>query len=136
MDTVLERWRARYLPGDFPFDFTIESVSALEPLVLERFDDPRSVRADDEFVQGAVRYLGEATLRAWPSRWAFLGWRPYDDLPVIRSNTPDAFEEIAAPLHVLKLFVSEPEPGGLGYNTGVIEDAVDRYQKALRAGTR
>ncbi|GAA3775535.1 hypothetical protein GCM10022225_74370 [Plantactinospora mayteni] len=142
MDVVLERWRNRHLPDDFPFDFSLDSLAALERLMLDRFDSPEAVRAaaGDEFVDGAVRYLGETAVRAWPCRWG----HQYSDsgsgsvvsIPVIRSNTPDGFLEAVAPLDVLRFLARDRAHGTLAYEMGIVEDALDRYRKALRARAR
>src|SRR5262249_24779442 len=55
MADALDGWRARFLPDAFPFDFTPDSLDALERQVLHRFADWNAVHsaADDPFVVGA-----------------------------------------------------------------------------------
>ncbi|WP_334271020.1 hypothetical protein [Saccharopolyspora indica] len=140
MDTALARWRAEHLPADFPFDFSLDSLSALEDLILDRYDSSDAVKAAaaDGFVDGAVRYLGETAIRAWPARWSYQHSDVpslYANVPLIRSNTPQGFEEVNAPLWVFQLLAEEREPGSTAFNMGVVEDAADRYRKALEART-
>ncbi|KAA5828693.1 hypothetical protein F1721_27010 [Saccharopolyspora hirsuta] len=115
-------------------------LSARADLILDRFDSSDAVKAAaaDEFVDGAVRYLGETAIRAWPARWSYQHSDVpslYANVPLIRSNTPQGFEEVNAPLWVLQLLAEEREPGSAAFNMGVVEDAADRYRKALEART-
>lgn len=73
IDAALDRWRTTQLPDDFPFDYSSDSLAALERLVLDRFDGPAALAAadGDEFLAGAVRYVGETALRLWPCRWTY-----------------------------------------------------------------
>lgn len=138
MDTALERWRTAHLPDDFPFDHSRDSLSALERLVLERFDGPAAPR--DEFFEGAVRYVGETALRLWPCRWTYR-YSDDDSLvftnePVIRSNAPDAFAGERSPDYELRTLVRRRKPGGLVSSLEEVGEAVDDYRQALRARAR
>ncbi|WP_067465431.1 hypothetical protein [Actinomadura macra] len=138
MDAALARWRAEYLPADFPFDFSPGSLDALEPLVLERLADWDSVivAGNDPFVSGAVRYLGESMLREVPSRWGYqdLGLSDsYDRIPMIRSNTPQGFTQTVVPLHRIAALAKERERGMLAESSRFLQDAVDSHRKAVAA---
>ncbi|MEV0702009.1 hypothetical protein AB0I53_29420 [Saccharopolyspora sp. NPDC050389] len=137
MDGALDGWRTRFLPADFPFDFSPASLDALERLVLDRFANRPAVEAAaaDPFVVGAVRYLGEALVRSGAGHWGYrdLVDSIYDRVPLIRSNTPDAFWGIVIPLHQLGTAADRREPGALGRSVEELHDAADRYARALRA---
>jgi hypothetical protein len=137
MNDALNEWRARFLPADFPFDFSLGSLNALEQLVLDRFADWSAVQAgsDDPFVVGAVRYLGETLIRNGPGHWGYWGLADstHGRLPLIRSNTPTAFMAVVVPLHKLSRVAEDRESGILGTLVEQLHDALDRYTKALRA---
>lgn len=138
MTGALARWRAEYLPADFPFDFSPASLDALEPLVLARHPDWDSVisAGADPFVSGAVRYLGESMIREVPSRWGYqdLGLSDsYDRIPMIRSNTPLGFTQTVVPLHRLAALAKERETGMLAESSRFLQDAVDSHRKAVAA---
>ncbi|MDX3227977.1 hypothetical protein [Streptomyces sp. ME19-01-6] len=141
MDAALDRWRAAHLPGDFPFGYSLDSLSTLERLVLDRFDGPASLEAaaGDEFFAGAVRYVGEAALRLCPCRWAYQhsddGSSVFTNEPLIRSNAPDGFAGQFSPDYVLRTLVRSRTPGGLRDSMNGVGEAVDSYRKALRART-
>ncbi|MGH8791803.1 MAG: hypothetical protein ACRDXX_04060, partial [Stackebrandtia sp.] len=82
MEPALTRWRGDFLPEDFPFDFSAESLDALETVALERFPDDAAVldARNAEFLDGAVRYLGQTALRGARARWA------YEDLSAMNAN--------------------------------------------------
>jgi len=138
MTEALARWRAEYLPADFPFDFSPASLDALEPLVLDRHPDWDSVisAGADPFVSGAVRYLGQSMIREVPSRWGYqdLGLSDsYDRIPMIRSNTPLGFTQTVVPLHRLAALAKERETGMLAESSRFLQDAVDSHRKAVAA---
>lgn len=139
MDSALGGWRTAFLPSDFPYDFSPDSLDALEPLVSARFTDRSAVwaAADDPFVAGAVRYLGEILIRSVPSRWAYrdLVDSPYDRVPLIRPDTPPAFWAVVVPLHTLADAAADPGSGTFADAVQELRDAVDWYTTALHALT-
>jgi hypothetical protein len=80
------------LPEDFSLDYSPESLSRLEALILDRFPDSKRLTADsaEAFVEAAAAYVGEVLLRAGGGSW---GWDAAAveglsyDLPCVR---PDA----------------------------------------------
>ncbi|MFC5747290.1 hypothetical protein [Actinomadura rugatobispora] len=128
MDAELDRWRARHLPADFPFDFTPASLSALKALLLAGPDLP------DDFADGAVRYIGETAVRTWPCRWAYRhsrGDNPYTGVPLIRSNTPGDLMSVVVPRDIIEALLSGRDPGRLNEDLEEIPDAVSRYERAV-----
>ncbi|TDD68271.1 hypothetical protein E1293_37170 [Actinomadura darangshiensis] len=116
MDEALELWRGDHLPDGFPFDFTPESLHALEQLVLDGYAAPDAVeRPGDEFIEGAIRYMGETAVRSWPSRWAFEYGKSETDSRikalVVRANTPDNLYNEVPPLSILKTVTDKREQG-------------------------
>ncbi|MFH8569266.1 hypothetical protein [Streptomyces sp. NPDC017993] len=142
MDAALDRWRTGRLPDDFPFDYSLDSLSALEQLVLDRFDGPAALKAApvDEFFEGAVRYVGETALRLWPCRWTY---RHSDDdssaftnEPMITANAPRGFSGGFSPDHELRTLVKSRTPRGMRDRMASIEEGVEEYREVLRARTR
>lgn len=134
MDAELDRWCARFLPERSSFDFSIESLDALERLVLDRFADWAAVQAaaDDPFVVGAVRYLGETLVRSGSGSWAYPDGG-YDRHPLVQSNTPPAFLAVVEPLYKLSRVAEDREPGVLCMSIEELRRAIDEYTMALRA---
>ncbi|MEV0702008.1 hypothetical protein AB0I53_29415 [Saccharopolyspora sp. NPDC050389] len=136
MDGALDEWRAGFLPEHFPFDFSLDSLDVLGQLVLDRFPDRSAVReaAEDPFVVGAVRYLGETLIRNGPNHWACqdLVGTADDWMPMIRPNTPDAFQLAMIPLDELGHAAADRDPGILGEAAEGLRESADRYAKALR----
>ncbi|WP_369169922.1 hypothetical protein AB5J49_19640 [Streptomyces sp. R28] len=141
MDAALDRWRTAHLPDGFPFDYSLESLSQLERLVLDRFDGPASLEAAaaDEFFEGAVRYVGESALRLWPCRWTY---RHSDDTssvftnePMIRSNAPAGFAGEFSPDYVLRTLVRSRTSDAVREPMERVGEAVARYRKTLHART-
>lgn len=139
MDTALDRWRTAHLPDGFPFDHSLDSLSQLERLVLERFDGPASLEAaaEDEFFTGAVRYVGETALRLWPCRWTY---RHSDDTslvftnePMITSNTPPGFTGEFSPAYVLRTLVHGRTSDDMRERMEEVGEAVADYRRALAA---
>ncbi|MFI0354783.1 hypothetical protein [Actinomadura sp. 9N407] len=133
MDTALERRRPAGL------DFTPASLPVLEAQILERFSDGDSVRADDEFVEDAVRYIGETILRTWPSHWIYRhsdepGY--LDNVPMVRANTPIGFPGICVPLYAITHLAQDREPGTLLRAATKVRDAIDLHEQARLARTR
>ncbi|MEV0111566.1 hypothetical protein AB0H42_35355 [Nocardia sp. NPDC050799] len=120
MGSALQQWRRSYLPADFPFDFTLDSLDALEPIVLARCPDQAALDIEDnaEFTTGTVRYIGEVLLRVAPTRWGYQDradddLNPYNRTPLIRSNTPAKFTTGVIPQFYLRQLVRDREPGTL-----------------------
>jgi hypothetical protein len=68
------------LPDDFPFDYSPESLNALEAHLLEHDESAQGPQERAEFVEKGVAYLGEILLGIAGGSW---GWnaRPVGDLP-------------------------------------------------------
>ncbi|WP_147404019.1 hypothetical protein [Nocardia panacis] len=133
MGSALERWRRSYLPADFPFDFTLDSLDALEPIVLARYPDRAALDAEDdaEFTTGTVRYIGEVLLRVAPSRWGYwdLGESAvglFNRIVVIRSNTPVRFQQVMVPEHLLKDLLHNREHGFLRKPAFLMVEAAEK----------
>lgn len=139
MDTALDRWRTGLLPADFPFDYSPDSLSALERLVLNRFDGPAALEsaAGEEFVEGAVRYIGETALRLRPCRWTYRhsddDSMPFTNEAMIAADAPSGFSAGFSPDYVLRTVVKGRTPPGLLDHLGDLEEAVEEYHRALRA---
>lgn len=130
MDSELEQWCRGHLPADFPFDFTLDSLDALEPIVLARCPDRDALGAGDnaEFTTGTVRYIGEVLLRATPARWGYQDrgdddLNPYNRTVVIRANTPSEFATGVIPEFYLHQLVRERTPGALRKSVGPLRNA-------------
>ncbi|MFC0601736.1 hypothetical protein [Streptomyces palmae] len=142
MEAALRRWRTDHLPDDFPFDHSPDSLTALERLVLDRFDGPAALEAAgaDDFLEGAVRYFGETAVRNWPCRWTYRHSEDdssvFANAPLISSNAPSGFSGGFSPDHVLRTLVAERVPHGLRARAAEAGEAVDDYRNVLRARTR
>ncbi|MDF3146822.1 MULTISPECIES: hypothetical protein [unclassified Streptomyces] len=141
MDAALERWRTAHLPDGFPLDHSLDSLSELERLVLDRFDGPDSLEAAaaDGFFEGAVRYVGETALRLWPCRWTYQhsddDSSVFTNEPMIRSNAPNGFAGEFSPDYVLRTLVRSRTSDDMRERMEWVGEAVDSYRKALRART-
>lgn len=136
MEERLRRWRQEFLPGDFPFDFTLGSLEALERLVLDTFADKAEFEAasDGRFVTGAVGYLGETLIRTGSCRWEYrTGAAVHDRVPLIVSDTPNAFIAVIDPSYRLQRIADHRGFGGLSQAAGELRDSSQRYSEALRA---
>ncbi|MEV0373239.1 hypothetical protein AB0I10_26045 [Streptomyces sp. NPDC050636] len=142
MDAALERWRTTHLPDDFPFDHSLDSLAALERLVLDRFDGPAALEAaaGDAFFEGAVRYVGETALRLWPCRWTYQHSDDEESVftnePLISANTPNGFGAGFSPDYVLRTLVETRTCGGMRDRLGALGEAVEEYHEVLRARAR
>jgi len=142
MDEALTGWRGRFLSQDFPYDFSLDSLDALELIVLDGFPDRGAVEAarDAPFIEGAVRYLGETLIRSVPGRWGYQDMsgdtatsNPYERIPTIRSNTPIGFMHAVNPLRRLAYLANKREPHTFRDSADVLRRAVDRYAEAVHA---
>ena len=136
MDDALNRWREIYLPAGFTFDFSLESLDVLEPLLLDRYPDRASVKArnNQEFTEGAVRYIGETWRRNASSRWVFhdsgeADINIYNRVPLICSNVPAEHEDAIVPLHTLEAFAVEREYGILGEMLSILIDSIEEAKE-------
>ncbi|MFG2888323.1 hypothetical protein [Streptomyces sp. NPDC048248] len=141
MDTALGRWRTGLLPADFPFDYSPDSLSALERLVLDRFDGPAALEtaAADEFLKGAVRYVGETALMLWPCRWTYRhsdDSMPFTNEPLIAANAPAGFSGGFSPDYALRTLVQERTSFGLLDRMAMVEESIEEYRRVLRARSR
>ncbi|MER6090217.1 hypothetical protein [Streptomyces bluensis] len=132
MDGRLTRWREMYLPPEFPFDFSLDSLDVLEPILLERYPDRAAVKSsvNVDFTEGAVRYIGETWRRNVPSRWSYhdsgeADPNIYNRVPLICSNVPEQYEDAVVPLHTLEAFAVEREPEILREMLSILIDSVD-----------
>jgi hypothetical protein len=97
MEGVLSSWNARFIDGSFPLNFTRESLSGLEQVLLSRFHEHNQLEDPDnlDFTDGAVRYFGETLVRNGIAHWDYhdSGDQPADDnpyyrTPYIQTNVP------------------------------------------------
>jgi hypothetical protein len=143
MGSALEQWRRSHLPADFPFDFTLGSLDALEPVVLARYPDLAAIGVEDnaECTTGTVRYIGEVLLRVAPARWGYQDragddLNPYNRTPVIRSNTPAKFTTGVIPEFYLRQLVRDREPGTLQKSVAPLLAACRHAERADPPVTR
>ncbi|MFC9432470.1 hypothetical protein [Nocardia sp. NPDC057030] len=136
MGSALRQWRCSYLPANFSFDFTLDSLDALEPVVLARYPDQAAVGMADnvEFTTATLRYIGEVLLRVAPARWGYQD-RAHDDrnpyrAPVIRPNTPADFENGVSPEFFLHQLVRERERGTLRKSAAQLLETLALFQEA------
>ncbi len=136
MDGALGEWRTRFQPEGVRFDFSLGSLDALERLVLDRYANWSAVQAaaDDPFVVGAVRYLGETLIGNSAARWCYRDGNDsmHSELPLIRSNTPTAFQENVVPLYVLSRVAEDRGTDSLAGSVEALHHAVDEYARAQR----
>lgn len=137
MGSALQQWRRSHLPADFPFDFTLDSLDALELIVLARYPDQAAIGIEDnaEFTTGAVRYIGEVLLRVAPARWGYQDragddLNPYNRTPVIRSNTPTEFATGVIPEFYLRQLVRDRERGTLQKSAAPLRAACQEAGRA------
>lgn len=102
------QWTVEH-PG--PWDFSPESLDALEKLVQTLGLE------SEEFVEGAVWYLGEVAVRHRGARWKYYyDERPYSETGSVWNNNPfveqpDPDGHGAVPIFMLKTAVRLGEPG-------------------------
>jgi hypothetical protein len=120
LDYLLDHLRDRYVPADFPLDYSSRSLVALERLVLARYPEPATPHSTEDsggFVQSAMAYLGEVLLRTGGGRWTF------DAAPLV---APDGALELS-PISPLQLITD-----AVGVRTGtVFTDAYDELREAV-----
>ncbi len=138
MGSALQQWRRFYLPADFPFDFTLDSLDALEPVVLARYPDQTAIGIEDnaEFTTGTLRYVGEVLLRVAPARWGYQD-RADDDLnpycaPVIRPNAPAEFANGVILEFFLHQLVRDRERGTLRKSAAQLRETLAICWEAAR----
>jgi hypothetical protein len=143
MEGALEQWRRSYLPADFPFDFTLDSLEVLEPIVLARYPDQAAIGIEDnaEFTTGTVRYIGEVLLRVAPARWGYQDragddLNPFNRTPVIRSNTPAKFTTGVIPEFYLRQLVRDRVRGTLQKSVTPLRAACREAERADPPTTR
>jgi hypothetical protein len=100
-------------------DFSPESLTALEQVVRGRIPSKAALResVDDEFVQGAIWYLGEIARRHRNAQWRYRpdttgkSKNPYTGRPFVQRDDPDGADAI--PLLELKSAVLSDKDGEL-----------------------
>ncbi|MFI0352907.1 hypothetical protein [Actinomadura sp. 9N407] len=117
MPEQLEQWRAGFVPEDIVLDFSKDSLAALEQVVLDRFRDEDEVthESNADFVEGAVRYLGETLVRAGFAHWHYQDWgddapaeNVYHRIPYVLSNVPPPDEPFdCVPLWSIQVAVEQ-----------------------------
>ncbi|MCL7375249.1 hypothetical protein [Streptomyces sp. 35G-GA-8] len=136
MNDALDSWRQEFLPNDFPFNFTLDSLDELESLLLQRYTVDDSVDSDS-MTEGAVRYIGETLRRNVASRWGYqdLGDEsddPSNRTPLIRSNTSLEFIQDVAPVRRIKFLIRKRRPGTLRKSIILLLNAIDEEEKSGR----
>lgn len=93
------------------WDFSAESLAALEDLVRRTFTDEEGFLSarSEPFVQGAVWYVGEILRRHKGAMWAFDPWSPDSDDPP-RMFTPEHPAVDDTPYVILPDFDEDDEP--------------------------
>lgn len=73
------------------WDFSGESLAALEDLILRTFADEKALLSarSETFTQGAVWYVGEILRRHKGATWAYDPWSPDHDDPPPHMFTPE-----------------------------------------------
>ncbi|MGW6602985.1 hypothetical protein [Streptomyces sp. NPDC055036] len=139
MNDALNSWRHEFLPEDFPFDFTLDSLNELESLLLQRYtvDDSVDSETNQPMTEGAVRYIGETLRRNVASRWGYqdLGDEsddPSNRTPLIRSNTSLEFIQDVAPVRRIKYLIRKRRPGTLRKSIILLLNAIDEEEKSGR----
>lgn len=103
VDTVLDRLRDFFLPDDFPFDFTPESLVPLEALLLDRAEP------SGDFLESVLAYVGQVALELTGGTWA-VGRRPAEvpaDAPFVRPDPELGLD----PIHPLALLIEAGREG-------------------------
>ncbi|MFF9018568.1 hypothetical protein ACF09C_37105 [Streptomyces sp. NPDC014870] len=113
----LDTW---YTPADFTPDMSAESLGLLEDALVFTYR-PEGTPESQDFLQGAMAYLGEALMAAGGGRW---GWSA-DDRPVV---LPDPALGLA-PLDPLGLIVAAQERD----RSGAFTEAADELRAAVAA---
>ncbi|WP_433292972.1 hypothetical protein ACQP2F_29440 [Actinoplanes sp. CA-030573] len=114
IDIVLDRLRDFELPADFRFDFSADSLDALEAELLARGNP------GGDFLESATAYVGEAFRRAGGGEW---DWDSRDDMPVL---APVGAGPAIAPLRLLSAAVREK-------SAHVLREALERWAAAGEA---
>ncbi|WP_456787684.1 hypothetical protein [Cellulomonas sp. P5_C5] len=91
MHPRLARFEDFLMPTGWTAGFTRESLAELEQYALERWPDPRAFldEDDEDWIDGAVRYVGETYLRIGGGGW-YLDTDPdfvFSGVPIIRLDT-------------------------------------------------
>ncbi|MFD3942694.1 hypothetical protein [Streptomyces sp. NPDC058579] len=113
----LDTW---YTPEDFTPDMSQESLRLLEDALVFTYQ-PEGTPESQDFLQGAMAYLGEALMAVGGGRWAMSA----ADRPVV---LPDPALGLA-PLDPLELIISAQE----GDRSGAFTEAADELRAAVAA---
>jgi hypothetical protein len=108
MDDVLEAFLAEASAAGFAFDYSFDSLDALEKYVLSQPDEGKSSR----FQNRAARYLGEVFRKTVGGKWELCLKDPkylYFKLPVLTGYSDKPIE--FCPVEVLGNFTHKKEPG-------------------------
>lgn len=130
MHPRLARLQDSELPDDFPFDYSRESLEAIEAIILERFDDGAWSTPDARgFVEGAMGYLGEALLRVGGGAW---DWdnddeSPSYDLPLVRPDGELGLPPVS-PLDLIAAAASRRSGGEFARQYATLQNAVTDRQ--------
>jgi len=110
MDDVLEAFLAEASAEGIDFDYSLDSLDALEKYVVSQPDEGKSSR----FQSRAARYLGEVFRKSVGGRWELCLKDPnyvYFKVPVLTGYSDKPIE--FCPIEVLGSFTLKKEPGML-----------------------
>lgn len=100
MHLALMFLRQTQLPGDFPFDFSPDSLAWLESILVEG----TMAGEEDVFTEQSMGYLGEALMRVGGGSWK---WDVEEDMPLVLFDEALGLEPLSPP----RLVVSALESG-------------------------
>lgn len=114
-------WSAGTGENPTVWDFSLESVEALEALLRHRLDAGTFAEPGDDFAQGAAWYFGEVARRQrTDARWQYntaepgsddFEYNPYAGRPYIRQSGADG--NALVPILIIKALLRKDEPGYL-----------------------
>lgn len=117
MDARIDQWRAGLPPGTAArLDGTLDSLPALEEVLLDRLAAPDEAEADThaEFVDGAARYIGSVFLREGGGDWCYVPGDPssvFMGRPFLERRDKAGDLQYVSPHRVIRSTVKKRTPG-------------------------